>query len=66
LEHKSVLYDESVRIPLLVAWKGVLPAGRVDTKHLASNGLDLLPTLCDFAGVSPPADLPGPLQVQRV
>jgi len=59
LEHKSVLYDESVRIPLLVTWKGVLPAGRKDTEHLVSNGLDLLPTLCDFVGVSPPANLPG-------
>jgi arylsulfatase A-like enzyme len=59
LEHKSVLYDESVRVPLLVAWKGVLPAGRVDDEHLVSNGLDLLPTLCEYAGISPPGDLPG-------
>ncbi len=59
LEHKSVLYEESVRIPFIVAWKGTLLAGRVDQEHLVSNGLDLLPTLCDYAGISPPADLPG-------
>jgi len=59
LEHKSVLYEESVRIPFIMAWKGTLPAGRVDREHLVSNGLDLLPTLCDYAGVEPPAGLPG-------
>jgi arylsulfatase A-like enzyme len=26
---------------------------------LVSNGLDLLPTLCDYAGIDPSADLPG-------
>lgn len=59
LEHKSVLYEESVHVPLIVSWKGKLPAGRVDRTHLISNGLDLLPTLCDFADIEPPADLPG-------
>lgn len=59
LEHKSALYDESVRVPFMVSWKGKLPAGRVDREHLISNGLDLLPTLCDYAGISPPADFPG-------
>jgi len=34
-------------------------AGKVDREHLVSNGLDLMPTVCDFAGVVPPADLPG-------
>ena len=29
------------------------------TDHLVSNGLDLLPTICDYAGVQPPADLRG-------
>ena len=55
---KSILYEETVRIPLIVAGPGVEP-GRVDTEHLASIGLDLLPTVCDYAGVTPPADLPG-------
>ena len=38
-------------------WKGHIPAGQVNTTHLISNGLDLLPTLCDYAqveGVSDP------------
>lgn len=59
LEHKSVLYEESARIPFVVSWKGKLPAGAVDRQHLISNGLDLLPTLCDFAGATPPRGLAG-------
>jgi choline-sulfatase len=59
LEHKTVFYDESSRIPLIVSWPGVLPEGRVETEHLVSNGLDVLPTCCDFAGIDPPKDLQG-------
>lgn len=59
LEHKSVLYEEAARVPFIVSYRGVTPAGLVDRRHLVSAGLDLLPTLCDFAGVPPPPDLPG-------
>lgn len=59
LEHKSVLYEESVNVPMIMHWPGVIPAGRVDGDHLVSNGLDLLPTLCDYAGIAPPAGLAG-------
>ena len=27
--------------------------------HLVSNGLDLIPTLCDYAGIDPPTGLKG-------
>ncbi len=57
LEHKTVLYDNSTRVPLLVSGPGIA-GGRVD-RSLVSNGLDLLPTLCDYAGIAPPADLAG-------
>ena len=59
LEHKQVLYEESVRIPFLISYKGVIPAGQVDDSHLISNGLDLLPTLCDYAGIETPEGRPG-------
>lgn len=57
MEHKTVFYEEAARIPLIIAGPGVVP-GRVE-KTLASNGLDLLPTFCDYAGVAPPVDLQG-------
>ena len=59
LEHKSVLYEESVRIPFLMSCKARIPAGQVDRTHLVSNGLDLLPTLCDYAGIKAPEGLSG-------
>jgi arylsulfatase A-like enzyme len=59
LEHKEVLYEEAIRVPFIVSYKGVTKAGTVDRQHLVSNGLDLIPTLCDFAGIKTPASLHG-------
>lgn len=56
MEHKSTLYEESANIPFIVMWKGEIPAGKVDSVSLVSNGLDLLPTVCDFAGIKAVAD----------
>jgi len=59
LEHKQVLYEESVRVPFIMSFKGVIPEGVVDDTHLVSNGLDLLPTFCDYAGIEIPEKLHG-------
>jgi choline-sulfatase len=59
MEHKTVLYEEACRVPLLVRLPGATKAGLVDREHLVSTGLDLLPTLCDFAGIKTPAGLRG-------
>ncbi len=56
MEHKSTLYEEAANIPFLVMHPAAAPAGRVNTTHLVSNGLDLLPTLCDYAGAAGAAD----------
>jgi len=56
LEHKTTLYEESANIPFMAMWKGVIPGGQVDSLHLVSNGLDLLPTVCDFAGIAGQSD----------
>lgn len=56
LEHKSVLYEESANVPFLVMWKGHIPPARIDSVSLISNGLDLLPTVCDFAGIGGKSD----------
>ena len=57
--HKMVPYEEAVRVPLLVAGKGVVEKGAVDREHLVSTGMDLIPTICDLAGVAIPQELPG-------
>lgn len=58
MEHKTAFYEESARVPLLIAAPG-LARGAVDNERLVSNGLDLLPTLCDLAGAAPAGDLEG-------
>ena len=58
MEHKSVPYEEAAGVPMMVRPPGG-KAGRVDAEHLVSNGLDLLPTVCDYAGCAVPADLEG-------
>ena len=59
LQQKSVLYEEAARIPFVMSQEGVIPRGVVDDDHLVSNGLDLLPTLCDAANIRPPKGLNG-------
>ncbi len=56
---KQVLYEEPARVPFIVSQKGVTRAGHIDREHLISNGLDLMPTLCDYAGVRPPEGVRG-------
>ncbi len=56
---KTALYEECVRIPFIISFKGVTRAGATDETHLISMGLDLIPTLCDYAGIEAPAGLPG-------
>lgn len=59
LDQKGYFYEESIRVPLLMRWPGRIPEGTVDKSTLVSNGLDLMPTWCDAAGVSTPDDLLG-------
>ena len=59
LTMKRSFYEAAVHVPLLVRWPGQVAAGRVDETHLINNCIDLLPTLCDLAGVAAPAGLPG-------
>ncbi|MBN2313981.1 MAG: sulfatase-like hydrolase/transferase [Sedimentisphaerales bacterium] len=55
---KMMYYEEEAAVPLIVSWKGVTPAGRIDREHLVST-LDVLPTICDYAGIEGPAVMRG-------
>ena len=55
---KLMLWEEVIRVPFVMRFPGVVPAGRVDRTHLIS-GLDLLPTLCDYANIEAPAGIDG-------
>ena len=56
MEHKTAFYEEATNVPFMAMWKGNIPAGQVDSVHLVSSGLDLLPTVCDYAGVTGSSD----------
>ena len=59
LASKGFYYDESVGVPLILKYRKGIPGGRVDRQHLVSTGLDILPTICDYAGVEKPTHLLG-------
>lgn len=50
---KSALFEEVVNIPFIVRMPKKKLAGSV-RKELVNNGVDLLPTICDFAGAKMP------------
>jgi arylsulfatase A-like enzyme len=51
------LYDEGTRVPLIVQWEGKVAAG-ARTMAL-TQWIDVLPTLIEVGGGTPPADLDG-------
>ena len=55
---KLSLYEESAKIPFIISWDGIISSGDKDASHLVSQ-IDILPTLCDYAGVSSPVDFTG-------
>jgi len=55
---KSSFYDEAAKVSLIFSWPGYIPENRTDTTHLVS-GLDITPTLCDYAGIKPPKNMRG-------
>ena len=58
IDKHYVMYDDVVRVPLLLRWPAQLPAGRtVDT--LVTAGLDLAVTFCAAAGLPVPASFQG-------
>ncbi len=59
MEHKSTLYEEACRVPLVICAPDCNSPGRTEEEIPVSNGLDILPTLCDYAGAAPPGDISG-------
>ncbi len=51
---KGHVYDGGIRVPGIIRWPGKVKAGtRSDVPII---GTDLLPTLCEIAGIEPPRD----------
>ena len=54
---KGSVYEGGIRVPCIVRWPGVTPAGT--TTGVPSYFPDWFPTLCDIARTKAPADLDG-------
>jgi arylsulfatase A-like enzyme len=55
---KRLMYEPSIRVPLLVRYPGRVPSGRVEARHMALN-VDIAPTLLELAGLAAPAWMHG-------
>lgn len=55
---KLSLYKESSMVPFLVSYPGKIPAQQVDDRHLVSQ-IDIVPTLCDYAGIRTEVEFTG-------
>lgn len=53
---KTVFYEEAARVPFILSGPG-LEHKRSDL--LVNTGIDLIPTLCSYAGINLPGGLPG-------
>jgi len=54
---KRDLYEGGIRVPMIAAWPGTIPAGRVSAHPWAH--WDMLPTLAEAAGLPAPRDIDG-------
>lgn len=52
-DKKGSLYEGGIRVPGIVRWPGHTKAGTVDDAPVC--GVDVLPTLCEIAGIEKPA-----------
>jgi len=51
---KLHIYEAGIRVPGIVRWPGHTPIG--EESDTPVSGVDLLPTLCEIAGIKPPTD----------
>ena len=48
---KTVFYEEAAKVPFILSYKGINPQ---KSNYLVQTGIDLMPTLCDFAEIPIP------------
>lgn len=58
MDKHHVMYDDVVRVPLIVRWPAGANAG-VESNDFVSHEMDLAATFCDVAGLEPPETFQG-------
>jgi arylsulfatase len=54
---KGFVYEGGIRIPLIASWPGHIKSG-TKNNHISAF-YDLMPTICDIAGITPPDSIDG-------
>lgn len=54
-EKKGYMYEGGIRVPGIVRWPGQVAAGQ--QMDVPISGVDLLPTVCELAAVTPPPEV---------
>jgi choline-sulfatase len=57
LNQKTNFFEEVINVPFIITLPG--KSKPEVSNQLIQTGIDLLPTLCDYAGIKVPAELPG-------
>ena len=55
---KRLMYEPSIRVPMLLRWPAAIEPGRVDDRHMVLN-IDVAPTLLALAGAPVPETMQG-------
>jgi arylsulfatase A-like enzyme len=55
---KPHMTEETIRVPMIIRWPGHIETGVTDEQRLVS-GIDILPTLCECAGIPIPGSVRG-------
>jgi len=53
---KTVFFEEASKVPFIISYNGLKPR---KSDYLVQTGIDLMPTLCDLAGIDLPRKMPG-------
>ncbi|HIE98848.1 MAG TPA: arylsulfatase [Planctomycetes bacterium] len=53
-DKKGTIYDGGIRVPGIIRWPGHTKEGTTSAEPI--SGVDVLPTLCDLAGIASPTD----------
>ncbi|QHI69710.1 sulfatase family protein [Tichowtungia aerotolerans] len=51
---KATLYDDGMKVPMFIQWKGTIQPGATYNRLLAN--IDVAPTIMDLCGITPPED----------
>ena len=52
-EHKTVPFQEAQKVPFVISGPGILK-GVIDSTTVINTGIDLIPTVCELAGIEYP------------